>query len=511
MDKSLPLLIGSRPAGSLARATALVCALLGVLAPPLAGAAERGDGASVSPLKACAELADGVLAGFRVTAARPVAADGDLPAYCAIEASEIGSEGATTHEVRALLPEAWAQRLYQQGGGGFDGVIKNLLPKQVSAPSAGSAALKSGAIVLGNNGGHRDPSGRALLDHTAAIERYAHRAIGSARDFADALALAYYGGVATRAYYQGCSNGGRGALNAAAKYGDKFDAVIAGAPTLSTAGQAAQWARAAALPVTDQATLDAVAAQAVTACDALDGAVDGIISDWAACAFDPRRDVAASVGLTAASAGALEALIDGVTLADGTRAYSGFGFGNMAGYAAGYPLLGRGYMGYIVLGDGDWTATDFDLERDYPAIVGVLEERYRFSAETAGLARFLRAGKKIMVWHGSNDVVTSHKDTVRSWQRVAAATGPAASANSRLYIAAGVNHCSGGPGADVFDLLTPMMNWVEQGVAPGGITAARFDATAGKPLLTRPLCVHPQVPRYTGQGEVSDAASFVCS
>lgn len=511
MNKSLPLLIGTRPAGSLGRVTALVCALLGVLAPPLACAAERGDGALLVPLKACAELADGVLAGFRVTAARPVAADGDLPAYCAIDASEIGTAGETTHEVRALLPEAWAQRLYQQGGGGFDGVIKELLPQRVSAPSAGHAALKSGAIVLGNNGGHRDPSGRALLDHPAAIERYAHTAIGTARDFADALAQAYYGSVATRAYYQGCSNGGRGALNAAAKYGDKFDAVIAGAPTLSTAGQAAQWARAAALPVTDKATLDAVAAQAVKACDALDGAADNIISDWAACSFDPRSDVAASVGLTPVAAGALKALIDGVTLADASRVYAGFGFGNMAGYAAGYPLLGRGYMGYIVLGDGNWTAVDYDLDRDYPAIVRVLEERYRFSAETDGLARFLRAGKKIMVWHGSNDVVTSHKDTVRAWQGVAAATGPLALENSRLYIAAGVNHCSGGPGADVFDLFTPTMNWVEQGVAPGAITAARFDAAEGKPVLTRPLCVHPQVPRYTGKGDLSDAASFVCS
>lgn len=491
-----------------ARVVVLLGGLMGTL--PLACAAAP-DAAAPTPRLACSELAGTTLAGFRISAARLVAAADDLPAYCAVEASEVGSEGTTTHDVRALLPEVWAQRLYQQGGGGFDGVIKELLPKTVSAPSAGHAALKSGAMVLGNNGGHRDPTGRALLGQPAAIERYAHRAIGSVRDFADALALAYYGGVARHAYYQGCSNGGRGALNAAAKYGERFDAVIAGAPTFATAGQAAQWARAASLPVTDPATLGAVAAQAVKACDALDGAADGVIGDWAACTFDPRRDVAPAVELAPAAAAAIKGLIDGVTLADGTRVYSGFGFGSMAGYAAGYPLLGRGYLGYIVFDDAEWTGADFDLARDYPALVAVLEQRYQFSAETEGLARFLRAGKKMMVWHGSNDVVTSHKDSARAWQQVVAATGQAARENSRFYIAAGVNHCSGGPGADVFDLYTPMMNWVEQGVAPGEIKAAKLDPASGQPQLTRPLCVYPAVPRYNGQGDINDAASFVCS
>ena len=498
----------SPPVRPAARLLALLGALSGALALPAAHAS------ALTPRVDCAGLAGSTLAGFRVGAARRVAAEGDLPAYCAVEASEIGSAGAsaaTTHDVRALLPDVWQQRLYQQGGGGFDGVIKELLPKTVSAPSAGRAALKSGAMVLGNNGGHRDPTGRALLGEPAAIERYAYRAIGSARDFADALAQTYYGGVARHAYYQGCSNGGRGALNAAAKYGERFDAVIAGAPAFNAVGQAAQWARAAALPVTDAATLDAVAAQAVKACDALDGAADGVIGDWAACTFDPRRDVAPAVELAPAAAAAIEGLIDGVTLADGTRLYAGFGFGSMAGYAAGYPLLGRGYLGYIVSGNADWTGADFDLARDYPALVAVLEQRYRFSAETDGLARFLRAGKKMMVWHGSNDVVTSHKDSARAWQQVVAATGPAASDNARLYVAAGVNHCSGGPGADVFDLYTPMMNWAEHGVVPGEISAARLDPASGQPQLTRPLCVYPAVPRYRGQGDVNDAASFVCS
>lgn len=190
-----------------------------------------------------------------------------------------------------------------------------------------------------------------------------------------------------------------------------------------------------------------------------------------------------------------------MTLADRTRPYAGFGFGSMAGYAAGYPLLGRGYLGYIVFGNADWTGADFDLERDYPALVAVLEQRYRFSAEREGLARFLRAGKKMMVWHGSNDVITSHKDTARAWQQVVllrpadrrtttrGCTSPPASTTVRAA-----------PAPAIFDLYTPMMNWVEMGVAPGEISAAKLDPATGQPQLTRPLCVHPAVPRCRGPG-----------
>ena len=30
-----------------------------------------------------------------------------------------------------------------------------------------------------------------------------------------------------------------------------------------------------------------------------------------------------------------------------------------------------------------------------------------------------------------------------------------------------MNHCAGGPATDQFDLLAPLVAWVEQGVAPG--------------------------------------------
>jgi feruloyl esterase len=84
-----------------------------------------------------------------------------------------------------------------------------------------------------------------------------------------------------------------------------------------------------------------------------------------------------------------------------------------------------------------------------------------------------------------------------------------------------MNHCSGGPAADQFDLLGPLVRWVEEGVAPQAITArVRGAGNPGgaNPELpadwsadrTRPLCAYPTVARYRGQGSTEDARHFSC-
>ena len=108
-------------------------------------------------------------------------------------------------------------------------------------------ALSSGAVQTANNGGHRDPSGAIFLNNPLVVQRYAHTAILTATQFGKAVTNAYYGQGPKYSYYEGCSNGGRGALNAAAKYGDEYDGVIAGAPTRNLTGQIEQWTRATAL------------------------------------------------------------------------------------------------------------------------------------------------------------------------------------------------------------------------------------------------------------------------
>jgi len=72
----------------------------------------------------------------------------------------------------------------------------------------------------------------------------------------------------------------------------------------------------------------------------------------------------------------------------------------------------------------------------------------------------------------------------------------------------GMGHCSGGTGPNTFDALTPLVNWVENGQAPEGITATL--SQGGTVVMSRPLCVYPKQARYAGSGATNDAANFVC-
>jgi hypothetical protein len=78
---------------------------------------------------------------------------------------------------------------------------------------------------------------------------------------------------------------------------------------------------------------------------------------------------------------------------------------------------------------------------------------------------------------------------------------------SRLFLVPGMGHCAGGSAAlDHFDLLDPLVNWVELGRAPQAVLAT------GKafPGRSRPLCAYPRHAHYKGSGDSENAANFEC-
>jgi hypothetical protein len=71
------------------------------------------------------------------------------------------------------------------------------------------------------------------------------------------------------------------------------------------------------------------------------------------------------------------------------------------------------------------------------------------------------------------------------------------------------NACRGrGPGPNVFDTLTPLVQWVEQGTAPERIVATKFagDNPANGVLMTRPLCAFPEFAEHKGKSSTNDAS-----
>nr|WP_117193149.1 tannase/feruloyl esterase family alpha/beta hydrolase [Rhizobium terrae] len=55
------------------------------------------------------------------------------------------------------------------------------------------------------------------------------------------------------------------------------------------------------------------------------------------------------------------------------------------------------------------------------------------------------------------------------------------------------------------DLLSELEAWVKDGKAPGNLINENTDGS-----VSRPLCQHPEWPRYKGEGNPNLAASFNC-
>ena len=57
-------------------------------------------------------------------------------------------------------------------------------------------------------------------------------------------------------------------------------------------------------------------------------------------------------------------------------------------------------------------------------------------------------------------------------------TPSTAGAFARLFLVPGMSHCSGVRATDPFDMLAPLVAWVEQGKAPDSVTAKALGAGA---------------------------------
>jgi feruloyl esterase len=126
------------------------------------------------------------------------------------------------------------------------------------------------------------------------------------------------------------------------------------------------------------------------------------------------------------------------------------------------------------------------------------------------LRPFKSNGGKLLMYHGWADPAISAYGTLAYYEKARGIVGgqEQMDAFARLYLIPGMHHCSGGPGPNQFDMLTPLENWVEKGIPPAQVVArSRME---GRLDRTRPLCPHPQVARYAGTGSIEDAASFRC-
>jgi pimeloyl-ACP methyl ester carboxylesterase len=458
----------------------------------------------------CTDLALQPYGGATITSATMVPASGGTPTYCRVTATA----GEQT-DIEVWLPDNWQKRFLHLGGGGFDGVTPfdpAAAPPPVYPLGYYDKLLQQGYALAGSNGGHRAtkyPGPTFALDYTLAQD-YAYTAIGTTVRVAKALIDAYYGERPKYSYFLGCSNGGRGAFNAAAKYPNWYDGVVATSPSRNMPGLSAAWMEFMPAMALTPGKIATLFNATVVECDGLDGLKDGIISNPDACTFDPAslrcKGASNDSCLTEQEIAIVKKIQSDLKLSDGTLIYSRTGFGEL-NWAWGYGVLGPGFVNWLTFRNPSYSS--WNLNHDFPAVVEVLEGAYACSGETESLAKYLNWGKKMIVWHGSDDTLLSHYDTIRTFNDVMSAAGGHGRKNAQLYVAQGVSHCGGGPGADTVDLVSAITDWVEKGQAPETLLASKINPQTGGVLFTRPLCEYPKFPYYIG-GNPNDAASFSC-
>jgi feruloyl esterase len=131
------------------------------------------------------------------------------------------------------------------------------------------------------------------------------------------------------------------------------------------------------------------------------------------------------------------------------------------------------------------------------------------------LGRFRAQGGKLIQYYGFSDPQVPPMTSINYFESVVNFPGGSLEKTRdsyRLFMVPGMNHCKGGPGANVFDMLTPLVQWVEQDIAPDRVLATHYvnnNPDQGV-VFTRPLCSYPHEAVYTGSGNTNDAANFIC-
>ena len=195
-------------------------------------------------------------------------------------------------EFEVNLPSEWNGRMLQLGGGGYDGNLVTGLTAYAGEPAGQPTPLAAGYVTLGSDSGHKSKmgfDGSFALNDEARLN-FGRLSVKKTHDAAMFLVKSYYKRAPRHSYFIGGSQGGHEALVAAALYPADFDGVAANFPAYNvTLLQLSGVQFAKALyddggkgwlnPAKVKLLTDAVYA----ACDKLDGAEDGIISDVAAC------------------------------------------------------------------------------------------------------------------------------------------------------------------------------------------------------------------------------------
>ena len=438
-----------------------------------------------------------------------------LPAFCRVAATLKPSPSSDIRMELWLPIAGW--------NGNFRGTSPNGLGGVINYNAMG-VGLTDGFAVASTDTGHQGGD-TAWMKVPDKVTDFAGRAMHETTVAGKALTNAYYSAAPKFAFMIECGGGSAAALHEVQKYPADYNGVVVGGHaahlTRQIFGQTWQWqaTHPGGVAVMPQAKLQVLHDAVLAKCDLLDGVKDGLLENPLSCSFDPKeiecRSGDAAGCLTSAQVDAARKVYAGPSNPrTNERVWPGLFRGSELDWifftdAAGPIGIATSTLRDMVLKDPSWDWRTSPIDFDRHVALADQSDIARVNASNADISAFVKQGGKLILSGGWNNALVPAGAVLDYYDRVRAALGPAQAQRAvRLYMVPGMIECNGGAGTDTFDLLAVMRRWVEQNQAPNEVIASRVEH--GKVVRTRPLCPHPQVATYRGQGSTDDARNFAC-
>jgi feruloyl esterase len=429
-------------------------------------------------------------------------------------------------EVWIPVGAAWNGKFVQFGNGGLAGSIHSGFLKGLAARGFAAAATDDGHQSV------HDTDADWALGHPEKIRDYGWRALKETTDVSKALIRAMKAGPAKRAYFYGCSDGGREALMEAQRFPVDFDGVVAGAPAnafthlIGFAAQTTQSLLKSPDSYLTTANLSALQTAALRDC----AGGETFIRDPLACHFDaadagcaPGHDSAgclnpAQVAVARALYAGLRDPRTGRIILPGYSPGAEAALGSWATWTTGGTrdhlsdaLIGQfanGFFRDFAFNDPNYDISRLDLGAPFAAVSARLGKD--LDSVDPDLSAFRAHGGKLIQFHGWNDPALPARGSLAYYENVEKTLGNVDDFY-KLYMISGMLHCFGGPAPGNVDWLGVIDRWVTDGKAPaaevadGGFLGA--PGPAGGP--TQLVCPYPAVARR-GVGPADAASSYRC-
>ena len=469
-----------------------------------------------------------------------------LPSFCRV----IGTLTPTSDSqigFEVWMPTAgWNGKLQSIGNHNLGGVIYY--------GDMGHQLMRNYAVASSDTG-HIGNEAQWGAGHPEKVADFGWRAVHRSTVTAKAVIAAFYSANPRYSYFNGCSMGGREALQEAQRFPDDYDGIISGSAMNNwTRSHIAHiWAAQVLLqdgvdgahyipPSKNELILNAI----LTKCKPTDSQApaDGFLRNPSRCDWSPKTLVCKTgqdpnTCITAAQAESLEKLYSPLRnprtkeeIYPASTITSALP--NANGLTAGPAAK---YLQWIVFNKPDWKFSMLNFDSDVTLVDNIDAEGPQVNAIDPNLSGFQKRRGKLIEYHGWVDPGFTAEFNVQYYERVLQLMAKGVHGNAaetlketqdfyRLFVVPGMGHCTGGPGPNAFgglaqpevpmdsqhDLVSALEQWVEHGVAPSQIIATKYVKDDPKQgiAMQRPVCPYPQEAEYKGRGDTADAGNFAC-